>query len=69
MLEAYQQWIASGQPEYSPPSDADPFDDPPEEFFIGSAFIYLQSLSYQIEGDETISIFNYQGNTKAASSC
>ena len=39
----------------------DPFWDPPEEYFLGSAYVYLQSLAYQIEIDETLPITSYQG--------
>ena len=39
----------------------DPFWDPPEEHFLGSAYVYLQSLAYQIEIDETLPITSYQG--------
>jgi kinesin family member 1 len=61
MQEMYQKW-ANGETVDTDQSK-DPFWDPPEEVFLGSAFIYLQSLSYQIEADETLSITNYQGSS------
>ncbi len=32
------------------------------EVFLGSVFVYLQSLAYKMEVDETLSITNYQGH-------
>lgn len=45
----------------------DPFWDPPEDFFLGSVFLYLQSLLYHIDTEETLSITNYQGKRASRS--
>ncbi len=64
MQELYQKWSNGDNIDES--EETDPFWDPPEDYFLGSAFVYLQSLAYQIEADETLSITNYQG---AAPTC
>ena len=47
----------------------DPFWDPPADIFIGSVYVYLQSLAYQIDIDETMSITNYQGKRVSGGVC
>lgn len=59
MQELYQDWV-DGNPIDNDP-EKDPFWDPPEDFFLGSVYVYLQSLAYAIDIDETMSITNYQG--------
>ena len=42
--------------------DKDPFwDDPSTEQHIGSVHVYLQSLAYQIDVEETLQITDYRG--------
>ena len=59
MQELYELWV-DGAP-IDPDKHKDPFWDPPEDFFLGSVYLYLQSLAYTIDIDETLSITNYQG--------
>ena len=59
MQELYELWV-DGTP-IDPDKHKDPFWDPPEDFFLGSVYLYLQSLAYTIDIDETLSITNYQG--------
>lgn len=44
--------------------DQDPFWDPAEDLFLGSAYVYLQPLAYGLDVDEvTMPISNYRGVT------
>ncbi|CAG2249088.1 unnamed protein product [Mytilus edulis] len=45
--------------------DKDPFWDPVEDVFLGSAHILLQSLSYCVEIDEHFTLHNYHGKEEA----
>ncbi|CAJ0578682.1 unnamed protein product, partial [Mesorhabditis spiculigera] len=44
------------------PKERDPFYEPPDsEVFIGGAVVYLQSLSYLVDSEETYSIVDFDG--------
>ena len=44
--------------------DQDPFWDPPEDLFLGSAYVYLQPLAYGLDIDEAkMPVSNYRGVT------
>lgn len=44
--------------------DQDPFWDPPEDLFLGSAYVYLQPLAYGLDIDEMkMPVSNYRGVT------
>jgi len=60
MQELYELWIDGETIETD--QHKDPFWDPPEDIFLGSVYLYLQSLSYQIDIEETLSVTNYEGN-------
>eukprot|EP00042_Codosiga_hollandica_P043409 m.411086 g.411086 ORF g.411086 m.411086 type:complete len:1043 (-) comp56548_c0_seq3:106-3234(-) len=60
MQEVYQSWSAGEALDGD--RGRDPFWDPPEDYFLGSSYIYLQSLAYQIEADEVLAVTNYHGN-------
>eukprot|EP00047_Mylnosiga_fluctuans_P022633 m.123624 g.123624 ORF g.123624 m.123624 type:complete len:1017 (-) comp9331_c1_seq4:1455-4505(-) len=59
MQELYQQCAEGASPAVDQAKD--PFWDPPEDYFLGSVYLYLQSLVYFIDTDETLSVANYQG--------
>jgi len=59
MQELYEIWVDGETIDRD--QSKDPFWDPPEDVFLGSVYLYLQSLAYQMEVDETMSITNYQG--------
>ncbi len=42
--------------------EKDPFWEPVEDVLIGTATFYLQPLSYKIEVDEKMAIFDYKVN-------
>ena len=44
-------------------ADKDPFWDPPEDIFLGSAYVYLQTLAYGLDIDEYLPVSNYRGVT------
>ena len=60
MQELYELWIDGETIETD--QHKDPFWDPPEDIFLGSVYLYLQSLSYQIDIEETLAVTNYEGN-------
>lgn len=61
MQEMYQNYIEGD--EWDLPEERDPFWEPYDaEVQIGSAQLYLQSLAYMIEVEETLSITDYKGN-------
>jgi len=59
MQELYELWVDGETLDQD--QSKDPFWDPPEDMFLGSVYIYLQSLSYQFDIEETMSITNYKG--------
>eukprot|EP00055_Hartaetosiga_balthica_P015589 m.92959 g.92959 ORF g.92959 m.92959 type:complete len:1184 (+) comp8904_c2_seq2:131-3682(+) len=44
---------------------SDPFWDPPEDIFLGTALVYLQPLAYGVSIDETLPVMDYRGLTIA----
>ncbi|XP_066281577.1 kinesin-like protein KIF28P [Branchiostoma lanceolatum] len=61
--ELYQQYMEEGKLDVEQAND--PFWDPVEDVFLGSAHIWLQSLAYRIQIDEQIEVHNYQGKEEA----
>eukprot|EP00038_Savillea_parva_P020125 m.30478 g.30478 ORF g.30478 m.30478 type:complete len:1046 (+) comp4713_c0_seq1:156-3293(+) len=59
MQELYERWVDGEH--IDPDKHRDPFWDPAEDVFLGSAYLYLQSLAYHIDVDENLDITNYQG--------
>ncbi|TKR62490.1 hypothetical protein L596_026442 [Steinernema carpocapsae] len=60
MQEMYQNY-AEGDTHWNMSSDRDPFYEPPEtEVIIGYVNVYLQSLAYMIELEDTFRIFDFQ---------
>ena len=42
------------------PKEEDPFWEPPEDVLIGTASVFLQSLSYALDFDDKLSITDYK---------
>ncbi|KAI8505417.1 organelle transport along microtubule, partial [Branchiostoma belcheri] len=61
--ELYQQYMEEGKLDVEQAND--PFWDPVEDVFLGSAHVWLQSLAYRIQVDEQIEVHNYQGKEEA----
>eukprot|EP01137_Pigoraptor_chileana_P032713 Opistho-2@22532 len=61
MQEMWQQYIETCE-QPSVEESKDPFWDPPEDIFLGSAHVYLQSLGYMIDMNESLAVTNYQGH-------
>ena len=59
MQELYELWVDGETLDQD--QSKDPFWDPPEDIFLGSVYIYLQSLAYQFDIEETMSMVNYKG--------
>uniref|UniRef100_A0A1I8A2J7 Kinesin-like protein n=1 Tax=Steinernema glaseri TaxID=37863 RepID=A0A1I8A2J7_9BILA len=60
MQEMYQNY-AEGDTHWNMSSDRDPFYEPPEaEVIVGYVNVYLQSLAYMIELEDTFRIFDFQ---------
>lgn len=61
MQEMYQNYV-EGE-DWDLPQEKDPFWEPDDaEVFIGSAHVYLQSLAYKIEVEESLAITDHKGN-------
>eukprot|EP01135_Chromosphaera_perkinsii_P005304 Nk52_evm1s337 gene=Nk52_evmTU1s337 len=70
--ELYQKYLESTD-RLSPtemmksiPQEEDPFWDPPEDLYLGSVYLYLQSLAYQVDVDEDLNINNYMGKSEGS---
>lgn len=62
MQEIYQNFV-DGDPDWNVSKEKDPFwEDSNTDVLIGSVHLYLQSLAYKIELDETLAITDYKGN-------
>ena len=44
------------------PKEEDPFWEPPEDVLIGTASVFLQSLSYALDFDDKLAITDYKVN-------
>ena len=60
LQELYQKYV-DGDDEYKKikPED-DPFYDPPEDVIVGTANVFLQSLSYALDFDDKLAITDYK---------
>lgn len=50
------------------PKEQDPFWEPPEDVLIGTASVFLQSLSYALDFDDKLSITDYKVQRSTISS-
>ncbi|XP_078377646.1 kinesin-like protein KIF28 [Oculina patagonica] len=64
MKEMFQNYF-EGEEDWNVPEEKDPFWEPDDaEVFIGSVQVYLQSLAYLIEVEESLVITDHKGNEK-----
>ncbi|GMS88701.1 hypothetical protein PENTCL1PPCAC_10876, partial [Pristionchus entomophagus] len=62
MQEMYENKM-DGEADWNLPKERDPFYEPPDsEVFIGSAVVFLQSLSFLIDSEEAFPIVDFSGN-------
>uniref|UniRef100_H2ZMC6 Kinesin-like protein n=1 Tax=Ciona savignyi TaxID=51511 RepID=H2ZMC6_CIOSA len=59
--EMYQQYIDGDDSFKEIEQDKDPFFDPPEDVMLGTANVFLQSLSYLLDFDDRLAITDYKG--------
>lgn len=64
MREMYQTFIDDGEQAMNEqwPQEKDPFFDPPEPQAVGTADVYLSSLSYLIEIEDDFTVVDHAGN-------
>lgn len=64
MKEMFQNYY-DGDEDWDLPEERDPFWEPDDaEVYIGSVQVYLQSLAYLIEVEESLTITDHKGNDK-----
>ena len=61
----YQKFL-DGEDISKMPKESDPFWEPTEDVLIGSANVFLQSLSYALDFDDKISITDYKGQEEGS---
>jgi len=64
MQDLYQRFM-DGEDLSTIPKEEDPFWEPPEDVLIGTASVFLQSLSYALDFDDKLSITDYKGEEVA----
>lgn len=63
--ELYQQYL-DGDEAYKRTEDNDPFYDPPEDVIVGTANVFLQSLSYALDFEDKLAITDYKGQEEGS---
>ncbi|XP_070198402.1 kinesin-like protein KIF28 isoform X3 [Littorina saxatilis] len=58
--EMYQQYL-DGEEVFNRSREEDPFWEPTEDVLVGTASVFLQSLSYALDFDDRLSITDYKG--------
>ncbi|XP_064610352.1 kinesin-like protein KIF28 [Liolophura sinensis] len=58
--EMYQKYL-DGEDVLKIPREQDPFWEPPEDVLIGTANVFLQSLSYALDFDDKLAVTDYKG--------
>lgn len=61
----YQKFL-DGEDISKIPKEQDPFWEPTEDVLIGSANVFLQSLSYALDFDDKITITDYKGQEEGS---
>ncbi len=64
MLEHYQKYLDGDEHILYIKKEDDPFWEPPESLFIGTASVFLQSLAYFMDFDEIVTVNDYKVNKK-----
>lgn len=65
MQDLYQRFL-DGEDMTQLKKEEDPFWDSPEDIVIGSANVFLQSLSYALDFDDTLTVTDYKGNEEGS---
>ena len=60
LQELYQKYIDGDEGYKNIKQDDDPFYDPTEDVMVGSANVFLQSLSYALDFDDKLVITDYK---------
>lgn len=60
----YQKYL-DGEDVLKIPKEQDPFWEPPEDVLIGTANVFLQSLSYALDFDDKLAVTDYKGQEEA----
>ena len=60
--DMYQAWLDGDHDISIIPKEEDPFWEPVEDALIGTANIFLQSLGYVLDFDDTLTITDLKGN-------
>lgn len=56
----YQKFVDGDDSYLTMKKEEDPFYDPPQDYLIGSANTFLQSLSYALDFDDRLPITDYK---------
>ncbi|CAK8695890.1 unnamed protein product [Clavelina lepadiformis] len=64
--ELYQKYIDGDEGYKNIKQDDDPFYDPTEDVMVGSANVFLQSLSYALDFDDKLVITDYKGQEEGS---
>eukprot|EP00112_Aurelia_sp_Birch-Aquarium-sp1_P014219 Seg3055.2 transcript_id=Seg3055.2/GoldUCD/mRNA.D3Y31 product="Kinesin-like protein KIF28P" protein_id=Seg3055.2/GoldUCD/D3Y31 len=62
MMDMYQRYLDGDETVKDIPQDEDPFWEPPEDVLIGTANVFLQSLSYALDFDDKLMVTDYKGS-------
>lgn len=65
LMQEHYQRSSDGEDMSKIPKEEDPFWEPPEDVLIGTASVFLQSLSYALDFDDKLSITDYKGEEVA----
>jgi len=62
MQDMYQSWLDGDHDISTIPKEEDPFWEPVEDALIGTANIFLQSLGYVLDFEDSLTITDLKGN-------
>ncbi|XP_065676074.1 kinesin-like protein KIF28 [Hydra vulgaris] len=66
MQDMYQRFLDGENVKSTIKQEDDPFWEPPEDVLIGTANVFLQSLSYALDFDDKLSITDYKGSEEGS---
>ena len=58
--DLYQRFLDGDESVKNIPLEEDPFWEPPEDVLIGTANVFLQSLSYALDFDDKLMVTDYK---------
>ena len=58
--DLYQRFLDGDESVKNVPLEEDPFWEPPEDVLIGTANVFLQSLSYALDFDDKLMVTDYK---------